>query len=448
VNARLLKIHTTLRYARGGDPTDPTVDGYPNYYFMTSAPGGDLPLITLERGISPTAEVKGLDGARRPVIAIRSSPWKAGHQTNPWHDEFDMDHGHVRYFGDHKAGTPGLPGATAGNRALLEAWRFHAGINTEERLLAPPLILFRSTTVRAGGRAIVKGHVEFLGAALIERLEYVVQRDPQTGESFPNIVLDLAVVDLAGSGDRLDMRWIDDRRDAALDAETAARHAPPSWRRWIKQGSAAVPAIRRRVLSTRIQSTREQQPAPNSPESAVLQKLYRFFDGSKHQFEQLAAIVTARVLGSSGAVYRPGWISRAGGDGGVDFVGRLDVGLPSANTPLVVLGQAKCVTPESSISAETVARVVARLRRGWVGVFVTTGSFSNRAQVEIIDDQYPLVLVPGRILVEQVLSIAAADYADDLDALLKDVEENYAKAIAYRRPEEILTAAPGAELLP
>jgi len=34
-----------------------------------------------------------------------------------------------------------------------------------------------------------------------------------------------------------------------------------------------------------------------------------------------------------------------------------------------------------------VARVVARLRRGWISVFVTTGTFSRQAQVEVIDDQ-------------------------------------------------------------
>jgi hypothetical protein len=438
VDSRAVKIHTTLRYARGISPDSPTVDDYTNFYFVTYAPGSKLPMLTLERGISPTAEAKGPDGIRRPVIAIRSSPWKAGHETNPWHDEFDLDHGHVRYFGDHKATTLGLPGATPGNRALLEAWRFHAGTSVADRLLAPPLILFRSTTVYRDGRAVVKGHVEFLGAALIERLEYVVQRDPATRSSFPNIVLDLAVVDLATNGDRLDMRWIDDRRDATLDAETASRYAPPSWKRWIKQGSAAIPAIRRRVLSSPIRSPKEQQPDPGSGEAEVLNKIYRFFEGRKHQFEQLAALVAARVLGSSGATYHPGWLTRAGGDGGLDFVGRLDVGVASANTPLVVLGQAKCVALDSSVSAETVARVVARLRRGWIGVFVTTGSFSHKAQVEIIDDQYPLVLIPGRVLAEQVSAMAAADYDDDLDALLAAVEQGYEQSVTNRRPEEIL----------
>lgn len=431
-------MHDILRYARGSSPSEPTIDGFTNFHFATSPPDDVLPMLTLERGISPTAEVTAADGRRRPVIAIRSSPWKAGHVTNPWHDEFDLDHGHVRYFGDHKPGIPGLPGATAGNRALFDAWQHHAGTHPNDRRLAPPLILFRSKTVHRGGRAIVQGHVEFLGAALIERLEYVVQRDPVTGTSFPNIVLDLAVVDLSADGDRLDMRWIDDRRDGTLDAEASNRHAPPSWKKWIRQGSAAIPSVRRRVLSSRIRTGSQQQPDPETTDATLLKKLYSYFDGRKHHFELLAARVAARVLGGSGGTYTEGWLTRAGGDGGLDFVGRLDVGLPSANTPLVVLGQAKCVSPDTSISAETVARVVARLRRGWIGVFVTTGTFSHRAQLEVIDDQYPLMLIPGRVLAEQVAVMAAADYAGDVDALLEAVMRDDEDAVTHRRPEEIL----------
>jgi restriction endonuclease Mrr len=169
-----------------------------------------------------------------------------------------------------------------------------------------------------------------------------------------------------------------------------------------------------------------------------LQRLYTFFDGRKHAFELLAAQVSAQILGHSGARYHDGWLTRPGGDGGVDFVGRLDVGTAANNTPLVVLGQAKCIAPTSSISPDQVARVVARLRRGWIGVFVTTGAFSRQAQIEVIDDQYPLVLVDGRTLVEQVLRMAAADHNGDLDALLTSVTADYDLAITYRRPEEIL----------
>jgi hypothetical protein len=394
----------------------------------------------LEAGINPAAMITTTDGSRRPVISLRSSPWKAGHATNPWHDEFDVDHGHIRYYGDHKPTTVGLPGATAGNRALLDAWTLHAATDPRGRLQAPPLLIYRSVTVRRGGRNLVKGHVEFCGAAIIERLEHVVQRDPETGRSFPNLVLDLAVVDLADTGDALDLRWIDDRRDPELDAEQTARYAPASWLRWIRDGRSAIPRVRRRVVSSRVRSAEGQLPAAGSLEADLLHRLYRFFDGRKHAFELLAARVSAQILGGSGARYHDGWLTRPGGDGGVDFVGRLDVGTAANNTPLVVLGQAKCVLPTSSISPDQVARVVARLRRGWIGVFVTTGIFSRQAQIEVIDDQYPLILVDGKTLAEQVLRMAAADHDGDLDALLTSITTDYDVAITYRRPDEILFA--------
>jgi restriction endonuclease len=128
---------------------------------------------------------------------------------------------------------------------------------------------------------------------------------------------------------------------------------------------------------------------------------------------------------------------RAGTAASTSSVG-LDVGTVANNTPLVVLGQAKCIAPTSSISPDQAARVVARLRRGWIGVFVTTGTFSRQAQIEVIDDQYPLVLVSGRTLAEQVLRMAASDHDGDLNALLASVTADYDIAITHRRPDEIL----------
>ena len=206
----------------------------------------------------------------------------------------------------------------------------------------------------------------------------------------------------------------------------------------MREGRAAIPRVRRRVVSSRVKTAEEQLPIAGSAEEAALQRLYRFFDGRKHAFELLASQVTAQLLGGSGAIYRDGWLTKAGGDGGMDFVGRLDVGSAASNTPLIVLGQAKCVTPTSSISPDQVARVVARLRRGWIGVFVTTGTFSRQAQIDVIDDQYPLVLVDGQALVEQVIRMAAADYDGNLDALLDAVATGYDSAVTHRRPEEIL----------
>lgn len=185
----------------------------------------------------------------------------------------------------------------------------------------------------------------------------------------------------------------------------------------IQQESSSFGSHRRRVVSSRVRSTEDQlPPRPGSAEADLLQRLYAFFDGRKHAFELLAAQVSAQTLGGSGARYHDGWLTRPGGDGGVDFVGRIDVGAPANNTPLVVLGQANCITPTSSISPDQVARVVARLRRGWIGVFVTTGTFTRQAQIEVIDDQYPLVHIDGKTLAEQLLRTAAANHDGDVNA--------------------------------
>lgn len=435
--ARHVLVHDELRYAVGASQADIEIDGYLNYHWLMSPVDLELPKVMLEAGINAPAEVAAPSGTRRPLIAIRSSPWKAGHESNPWHDEFDLDHGHVRYFGDHKPSTLGVPGATKGNKLLLDAARLHSGTTRVERMQAPPLLLFRAITVRRDGHTLVKGHVEFCGAAIIERLEHVVQRDPGSGRSFPNLALDLAVVS-GGVVDGVDLRWIDDRRNPTLTDEAALRHAPESWIRWVEQGRIAVPSVRRRVLASSVRTAKDQQPATGSPEADTLLRLYEFYDRRKHAFELLASRVAAEVLRESGARYKEGWLSRSSGDGGVDFIGRIDMGSLSASTPVVVLGQAKCILPTSSVSPEQVARVVARLRRGWIGVYVTTGSFSKQAQIEIIDDQYPVVLIAGGTLAATVRRMAQANYGGDLLGLLQSTADEYAAAVTHRRPEEVL----------
>lgn len=82
--------------------------------------------------------------------------------------------------------------------------------------------------------------------------------------------------------------------------------------------------------------------------------------------------------------------------------------------------------------------MVARLRRGWIGVYVTPGHFTERAQVEVVDDQYPLVMIPGLELAECVAKIAQEDFGGDLEALFCSVLDDCDTAITNPRPEEML----------
>ena len=82
--------------------------------------------------------------------------------------------------------------------------------------------------------------------------------------------------------------------------------------------------------------------------------------------------------------------------------------------------------------------MVARLQRGWIGVYVTTGIYSKPAQEEIAADAYPLVLVHGRRLVEELRAMALESHAGDLDLLLQDLTSGDHAVVTHRRPEEIL----------
>lgn len=124
----------------------------------------------------------------------------------------------------------------------------------------------------------------------------------------------------------------------------------------------------------------EQVPSIGTPERRVLDAIYHHYKGSELLFERLAATIAERVLRSASADYRHGWISRGSGDRGWDFVGRLDVRSGFARTRLVVLGQAKCERVGAATGGVAVARTVARLRRGWLGVYVTTGFFPSQCK--------------------------------------------------------------------
>ncbi|WP_042365997.1 restriction endonuclease [Streptacidiphilus neutrinimicus] len=421
-----------LRYTSAKDAAPPLIDGFDNFYFVTESPGQKR--VLLEAGINPVAKVRTPVGARRPAVLIRSSPWKAGSEQTPWHDVFDLDHGHVRYFGDHKVNTDKPVGGTTGNSALLDAFDEHQAPTAAGRAAAAPLLLFRS--VSRNGK--VKGHVDFCGVGLIERAERVVQWAGQARSTFTNYVFDLAVIDLSAEGDKLDWEWITARRDPGRSDADVLKLAPAAWREWVKHGHSVLPQVRRRVARSSVVKVRDQRPTVGSSAAADLQAVYQRFDGNKHAFEALASAVAARVMRASGHGYLEGWLTRRSGDGGADFVGRIDLGRGLAGTKLVVLGQAKCVKPDSLISAEQIARVVARLQRGWIGVYVTTGSYSEPAQLEMVEDQYPIVLINGQDLVKELREIAREDHGGDLSACVEHLLSGRPLEVLNRRPEEIL----------
>jgi hypothetical protein len=197
--------------------------------------------------------------------------------------------------------------------------------------------------------------------------------------------------------------------------------------------------LQRRVLTRHVANDDAQRPPVDSEEARVLQTVYDFYAGRKHRFEVVADFVTAEILRAQRISYRAGWITRGSGDGGLDFVGRIDLdpdgGFPSSRQ--VLLGQAKCEALGSPTGGNHVARLAARLRRGWFGAYVTTSYFSAPVQKEVLVDKYPLLMVHGARVATTLRQHMVAS-GITIDALLARLDESYEGRVGSGDPEQVL----------
>jgi hypothetical protein len=389
----------------------------------------------LERGISQIAPTKGsaLAAANSfPVILISSSPHSRGTEWNPWHDVFEPDLGYIRYFGDAKK--PGNPALAPGNKVLLDQLARHTSGDRAVRETASPLVFFERVPVE--GRSY--GNIKFQGFGVIEKAELVTQYNPGIGY-FTNYVFQFAVLSLSDEDEEIDWSWINMRRDASLPIKNSLALAPVSWQKFVSQGLQKVESFRRRASLAKVETQQSQMPKAGTREDKCLKTVYDFYTSAgKHRFELLASRVVMSLVNSNGGSYTEGWVTRGSGDGGVDFVGKVRVGAAFSSVDVVVLGQAKCESPNTPTNGVAIARTVARLKRGWIGAYVTTSYFSKASQIEVIEDSYPLLKVSGLTLAIETLKLAEVGGFRDVIGFLESLEIEYPNSIQNRRPDEIL----------
>ena len=230
--------------------------------------------------------------------------------------------------------------------------------------------------------------------------------------------------------------WINARRDPNLSTAEADKLAPKAWKRWIKEGPTGLYKVRRNVSIGKVIPDSEQRPEPGSKEESILNDIYAFYQDKRHIFELLAMRVTQEIFEESGVAFTPGWITQKSGDRGIDFVAKLDISSQMSALKVIVLGQAKCEKIDKPTNGVHIARTVARLKRGWFGVYVTTSYFSRSVQLEVMDDQYPIMLICGKKLAETVEKILFKK-GITLDAFLNEVSTEYQSE--NRRAEDILS---------
>lgn len=428
----LLTIGTILRVDSKFDRDQPTADGLPNYWHLTRPPAKTDTHALLDEGINRLARVGKGASERCPAIILRSNPHLVGSAKTPWQDILEPDLGYAIYHGDNKS-LEVRPEDVRGNRALLDLFKEHQAADEATRANTTPIVLFRG--IRHAGKD--KGHLMFQGFGIVERVELITQYDDKHGY-FPNYSFTLALFSLAAENEQFDWGWINRRRDPSLTVAEANRGAPVAWRIWVKSGNKSLDRIRRRVAKQSLVDAKDQHPDPKThpQEAKALAEICAFYATKKHSFEALAAEVTARIFRQNGARYNQGWLTKRSGEGGIDFVGRLELGSAFARVKVVVLGQAKCER-DSATSGRDIARTVARLRRGWIGAYVTTGYFSRPVQAEVVDDEYPLLLVHGLRLATETIQLAREN-GQTVAAFLQAMDQKYAGLIQDRRPEEVL----------
>lgn len=421
----MLKIGTIYRMPSPQQKERPRVDGLDNFYYESNTPGVGF---AFQKGIHNVQMITGPNGESRcPLIIISSTPRKAGSEDTPWHDRYDPDHGYVKYYGDNKP-DKGRPEDAPGNKILLDLLKYYDSSNEIDRIKnAVPVIFFEKCSYN--GRP--KGNAIFHGFGLLESAELVTQYGPKHNY-FANYLFNFCVLSLAEDNEEFDWRWIVDRCDPTKNIEDTLVYAPASWKRWLKEGKDNLHLVRRSVSGRGLIKDSEQ--IPSNPK--MLDNIYHYYDGRKHEFECLAMEVTIKTIEESGAACVPGWITKKSGDGGVDYVLRVDLGKEQlASVNIIVLGQAKCTDPSKPTNGRDIARTVARMKRGWIGAYVTTSYFSESVQREVKEDSYPIMMINGAkvaSIVEQELfesKLTLGQYLGSLSTKYKQLN---------RIPEDVL----------
>lgn len=430
-----MRIGTVYRASSQKEKQDPSVlevDGCPNFFYHTFMQGKSK--ILFQRGVHPIAKVSLQNGSTRiPAIVLSSSPHMYGSKTTPWEDIYDPDFGRVRYYGDNKSCLT-RPETRTGNKALLEAFHHHTSPIKQDKIDNAVPVLFFERVPYNGSQ---KGYLKFQGYGVIESVELITQYDVKTKDGyFSNYVFDMCVFSLKNDNEAFSWDWINARRDPSLSNEDTLKYAPSAWKQWVSSGDLS--KVRRHVYTSEIIKTSEQEPKAGSKEEKILEQIYTFFSSrDRHAFELFAMRIAQEVFESTGANFQSGWVTQKSGDGGIDFVARSDIGDGLARIKTVLIGQAKCESPNVPTNGVSIARTVSRLKRGWLGVYVTTSYFSTAVQKEVIDDQYPVMLINGLQIVKSTEAILFRE-GITLDGLMNDILTRYNSECKNRRPEEIL----------
>lgn len=257
---------------------------------------------------------------------------------------------------------------------------------------------------------------------------------------FTNFEFEFCIFDLSKENNLLEWEWISDRCCKKISTEETKKHAPEAWKYWLKNGNDKIEKIRRHVLKSKIINETDQKTKTGSTEEKILKAIEKHYQNpnKKLQFELFALQITQFFFMENNMKFLDGYITKGSGDKGIDFISRIDIGQDLAGIKMVVIGQAKC--QKDTINSKDIARTIAKLKRNYVGVFVTNSTFSSQTQEEILEDQYPLIMINGNKIAQLTNKyiLNSSNNLKRLDEYLNNLDEEYNNYKSNIRPDDII----------
>lgn len=288
---------------------------------------------------------------------------------NPWEDSVDYNSGQIIYWGDAKFDSRNKAKKHLdfkGNRIFHQIREL---ILLKKRNLVPPILHFSRNK---------KGWVRFNGLCVLDRLETAWFEDK--GTPIINFRCHLSILDL----EEVPLAWIHQRATAEI-LEDIDSLCPPVWRSYLKGQTKKLYS-----WTSKIRSAENQLPPVMTNDALILKQICNL---SPVHFERFCRQLFQEIATHTGLQHQIRE-TRHVRDGGFDFYGRFIFPEP-LGYEIDFKGEAKKYVRTNSVGPKEVSRLVARLKRGEYGIFVTTSYYTLDSQKEVCEDQYPVRLFSG-----------------------------------------------------
>jgi hypothetical protein len=321
--------------------------------------------IGMTGGIRPRSYLQTL-GTALPAYLVLVTAHIAGDYANPWHDVIDDRAGTIRYWGDAKhSDRTKLCDAFPGNRCLKA---IYDELLIGDRSLLPPILHFSRPST---------GQLLFNGLCVLETMELTWFED--RGRPIRNYRYGLSILD----SEYVSVDWLKSRV-IATSKQALMNGSPDVWRDYLRGRTR-----RRQLWKANVRSTEEQLPKPGSHDEKIHAELAAL---SPKQFEAVIVALLREMKTVEHSITQTRYVN----DNGFDFFGSFTMPFP-VGYEVPFRGEAK--RWKQGVGVGEVSRLVARLRRGEYGIFVTTSYYTRQAQEEVFEDAYPVKLFAGIDLV-------------------------------------------------